>query len=78
MPANYRDLNRRFINLLSNYNDLEEKYNSLFEKTKDFLRAVELAPELIHECFTKIAQKQKEEREQRKQQRQQSSRRYQR
>ena len=62
-------LKREVYNLKQTIWKLRDELDNLYEKTKDFFRAVKLAPEKVKAFFTELFKKEKEESERRKQER---------
>lgn len=58
------DLTQKLREARTMIEGLKLSYNNLFEQTKEFFRAVKLAPQCIKEVFTEIFAKDREEREQ--------------
>lgn len=58
------DLTQRMRKLSSMVDGLNLAYNKLYEQTKEFFRALKLAPKRVKEVFTEIFAKDREEREQ--------------
>ncbi|MDR1629426.1 MAG: hypothetical protein LBS36_04330 [Oscillospiraceae bacterium] len=64
-----KELNSENYSLKQTIWKLKEELDALYEKTKDFFKAVRLAPEKVRAFFNDLFAKDKEETERRKQQR---------